>query len=116
MNHVKNLVAPDLGDENPGSAKRRVTHNRAFDAGETDLSELEQGGRFFIDGTLFLGQVGEVDIQERVSDGVDNGRFLLVVVLTRQGVPRPGTCAMSVANSLMNASWCHCRFETGSRA
>ena len=27
---------------------------------------------------------------------------------------RPGMCAMSVANSLINTSWWRCRFETGS--
>ena len=86
VNRVENLVPPNFGDENPGSAKRRVTHNRVVDAGEMDVSELQQGGTFFVYGTLFLGQVGEVDVRERVSDGVDDGRLLLVVVLACQGV------------------------------
>ena len=86
VNRLKDLAkTANLGDENLGSAKRRIAHNRAVDAGETDMSELEQGSRFFVNGTLFLGQVGEVDVQEHVSNGVDDGR-LLVVVLTRQGV------------------------------
>ena len=86
LNRLEDLATPNLGDENLGPAKRRVAHNCAVDAGETDMSELEQGSRFFVDGMLFLGQVGEVNVREHVSNGVNDGRLLLVVVLTRQGI------------------------------
>ena len=62
VNRVEDVSSSSFRDQDSRFSQRRVAYNGMIDPGEMDVFESEGGGWLLVDGTLFTGQFGEVDI------------------------------------------------------